>query len=289
MRSIDRSKNRAVIAAASVKPGSISKYGIPVWSESETTLIEHLAIVNTGLALAKVHGVTEKTALMSLVFQSLPQKYNWAREFLDADKEVDEAMVYLIELLVGDTSQLLSDFMKVQRRRDEQLLQYFTKIRRMYAYATSKKVEELESDLVALKLIVQKLRDSMETVFATEFSKRIETKQDDNSLTMTFISVALMKTSRQMTQAGHLAPVSSNIMAVKTTCTYCGKVGHLVEKCFKKRKDSGRAVEDNSMGNSRESKTDGIQGQQKGYNGRCYGCKELGHMRRDCPKRSQAN
>ena len=284
MRSAKRSKSRTVIAALG-KPVSISKYGIPVWNESETTLLEHLSIVTMGLALAKENEVTSKTVLTSLVLQSLPQKYNWAREFLDTSLEVEKAIVRLVELLVGDKSQLLSDFMKVQRRRDEQLLQYFTKLRRMYAYATSKELNNLETDAVALQLLVQKLKDGMETVFSTEFTKRIETQLDAGSLTMTAVSNALMKISTQMTQAGHLAPVSSNIMAVKTTCAYCGKVGHMVQKCWKKRRENGGTrIEDNSMGTSRESKTDGRQGQKKSF--RCYGCNEIGHIRRNCPRKA---
>ena len=283
MRSAKRSKGRRVIAALG-KPVLISKYGIPIWNESETTLIEHLSVVTMGLELAKENQVT-KTGLTSLLFQSLPQKYNWAREYLTADSEIDQRILQLIELLVGDKSQLISDFMKVQRRRDEQLLQYFTKLKRMYAYATNKQIKDLEKEAVAIQLLVQKLKDSMETIFSTEFSKRIEAKMDAGKLEMTDISVALMKISRQMTQAGHLAPVSSNIMAVKTTCAYCGKVGHMAKKCWKKRRENGGTrIEDNSMGTSRESKTDGRQGQKKSF--RCYGCNEIGHIRRNCPRKA---
>ena len=107
---------------------SIVKYGIRCWQEDECSLIEHLGAVALGLDVAREAGVTEKTLLMSLVFESLPQKHSWAREFIDPNKEPEDAMVELVEVLVGDTSQLLSNFMKVQKKREEPLLQYFCKL-----------------------------------------------------------------------------------------------------------------------------------------------------------------
>ena len=67
-------------------------------------MIEHLGAVTVGLDVAREAGVTSKASLISLVFQSLPQKHSWAREFINPQKEPEEAMIELIEVLFGDTS-----------------------------------------------------------------------------------------------------------------------------------------------------------------------------------------
>ena len=122
----------------------------------------------------------------------------------------EKEVVVLVELFFGDQSKLLSDFMKVQRWRDEKLLQFFTKLRQMFSYATLKKVMDLKNDAVALQLLVHKLKDNMETIFSTEFTKRMETQLIAGQLTMAAVSNALIKISRQTTRAGR----SANILDV---------------------------------------------------------------------------
>ena len=52
----------------------------------------------------------------------------------------------------------------------------------MYDYATLKQVTNLENDAVALKLLVHKLKDNLETIFSTEFSNWMANSLLDNWL-----------------------------------------------------------------------------------------------------------
>ena len=73
-----------------------------------------------------------------------------------------------------DTSQSLNDFMKIQKKRDEPLLQYLCKLKRRYTCASSNKRSYLDFDQVVCKRIVQKLKKSFETYLAAELARRIE-------------------------------------------------------------------------------------------------------------------
>ena len=282
---------------------SIAKYGIRCWQEDECSLIEHLGAVALGLDVAREAGVTEKTLLMSLVFQSLPQKHSWAREFIDPSKEPEDAMVELVEVLVGDTSQLLSDFMKVQKKREEPLLQYFCKLRRTYAYASSKKMSDLEADQVACKLVVQKLRQCLEPNLAAEFSRRIESDAAANTLSMKKLSNVLLRVSHLMPETtwstGEPTVAALRYGTKKVKCTKCDKVGHTAAQCWRDEickycKKQGhiaefcrKRVQSEAMGSgSREPKTDGILDISAIDFGRikCHKCQRQGHIARFCPE-----
>ena len=57
----------------------------------------------------------------------------------------------------------------------------------MYAYATLKEVTHLENDTVALQFLVHKLKDKMETIFSTEFTKRMETQLTIDNDVLNFV------------------------------------------------------------------------------------------------------
>ena len=285
---------------------SIAKYGIRCWQEDDCSLIEHLGAVTVGLDVAREAGVTSKASLMSLVFQSLPQKHSWAREFIDPKKEPEEAMTELIEVLLGDTSQLLNDFMKVQKKRDEPLLQYFCKLRRTYAYASSKKMSELDSDQVACKLIVQKLKEALETNLAAELARRIELDAAGNNLTMKKLADVLLRISHLMpeTSWSHtVAPVSNNTSSSKN-CTICGKPNHTAERCWKTktctkcnkvghiRRFCAQKFTNAAIGaDSREGETSGISDSIAAIDFSkiiCHLCKKVGHIKRYCTEKGKS-
>ena len=285
---------------------SIAKYGIRCWQEDDCSLIEHLGAVSVGLDVAREAGGTSKASLISLVFQSLPQKHSWAREFIDPKKEPEEAMTELIEVLLGDTSQLLNDFMKVQKKRDEPLLQYFCKLRRTYAYASSKKMSELNSDQVACKLIVQKLKEALETNLAAELSRRIELDAAGNNLTMKKLADVLLRISHLMpeTSWSHtVAPVSNNTSSSKN-CTICGKSNHTAERCWKTktctkcnklghiRRYCAQKFTNAAIGaDSREGETSGISDSIAAIDFSkiiCRLCKKVGHIKRYCTEKGES-
>ena len=299
----DQGKPMVAAAIANVvKPVSISKYGIRIWNENETTLIEHFAMVMVGLEVAKDSGVTSEKSLLSLLFQSLPQKYAYAREYVSEKKNLSLVMSELVEILVGDRNRLLADFMKIQRLRNEPLLQYFTKLRRVYAYACNVALEDQESDQQVCRLMVQKLQDSMEISFQTEFEKKLDDEMTKGSLTMKKISLALISVSKFMKKtqiAAQLLIASTN---GKARCVICFKPGHFAEDCWSKLTcdkcgNKGHPTErcrfiGSIGGNERETTTDGIQAVSNRARDRskgCWQCGELGHIRSNCPNRKSSN
>ena len=307
-------------AIANVKPVTISKYGIRVWCESQTTLIEHFAMVMVGLDVAKDSGVTSKKSLLSLLFQSLPQKYVYAREYVTESGDITKIMAELVEILVGDRNRLLADFMRIQRARSEPLLQYFTKLRRVYAYACNLDLEKQESDQQVCRLMVQKLQDSMESAHQAEFEKRLDEDMTEGTLTMKKISFSLIRVSKfikktqssmNVIEQGDLRGAfgTSQVYVVsrgQLNCGTCGKRGHTTENCWSEIICGHCGVKGHPLdkcrllnvvnGNGREPTTDGIQAlssnPQAQYSSSrrdrgCWHCGQPGHFRANCPTRAK--
>ena len=270
---------------ATIKPATISKFGIKMWTE-ENSLLDHMAQVSIGLEVAAQSGHNALSVQKSLIFQSLPARCQWTRSYLENETTVDGIIRRIVTLLEGGKELQLHAFMKIQRRRDEPLLEFFTKIRRIYGFSVNKPEKDLSSDSAAVSFMVQKMIEAMEEGLAQEFTKRIEGDLEDGNLTFSKISDAIIRITRLSMKNN----ISTGILAqVKSKrdekCTKCNRHGHSEVDCWKditcpkcqtKGHPGHRCRKFPPEGQTREVSTEGRK---------CFACKQKGHLRANCPER----
>ena len=268
-----------------VKPATIGKFGIKVWNE-DSSLLDHMAQVAIGLEVASESGHTALSVQKSLIFQSLPAKCQWTRSYVASETTVEGIIRRIVTLLEGGRELQLHHFMKIQRKRNEPLLEFFTKIRRIYGFSVDKKDSDLEADPAAVSFMVQKMVEAMEESTAQEFTKRIEADLESGALTFSKIADAIIRITRLAMKSnmntGILAQVKSG--QVKR-CNKCNKRGHDEANCWRDitcSKCNNRGHPDDRCrkfppeGQKRETGTDGRT---------CFECKQKGHVRANCPNR----
>ena len=268
-----------------VKPATIGKFGIKVWNE-ENSLLDHMAQVAIGLEVASESGHNSLSVQKSLIYQSLPTKCHWTRSYVAEETTVEGIIRKIVTLLEGGRELQLHAFMKIQRKRNEPLLEFFTKIRRIYGFSVGKKDSELASDAAAVSFMVQKMVEAMEESTAQEFTKRIEADLEVGQLTFGKIADAIIRITRLAMKSNMTSGILAHVKSGQPKrCGKCNKRGHDKINCWKditctKCNTQGQPAERcrkfPNQGEKRETQTDGRT---------CFGCKQTGHIRANCPNR----
>ena len=91
---------------------------------------------------------------------------------------------------------------------------------------------------------------------------------------------AVMSTCACFGRAGH---EKARCRFRNSTCSNCGKTGHLRAMCRQRGKSDGKSSLSRSSG-----KSSGKGGTSRGNTVKCYCCGQVGHRRRDCPRRNES-
>lgn len=277
-------KGTAQAHVTSIKPATIGKFGIKIWNE-ENSLLDHMAQVSVGLEVAAESGHDALSVQKSLIYQSLPTRCHWTRSYVSEETTVDGIIRRIITLLEGGKELQLHAFMKIQRMRNEPLLEFFTKIRRIYAFSVNKKDEALVNDQAAVSFMVQKMVEAMEEATAQEFTKRIESDLEQGKLTFGKIADAIIRITRLAMKSNMTSGILAHVKSGRKYCNKCKRSGHdeiscwkdiLCSKCDTLGHPAEKCKQFPTEGQERETKTEGRI---------CYGCKERGHILRNCTKR----
>ena len=280
-----QSSNLGQTRISQVKPATIGKFGIKVWTE-ENSLLDHMAQVHIGLEVAAESGHNSLSVQKSLIYQSLPARCHWTRSYVADETTVEGIIRKIVTLLEGGRELQLHAFMKIQRKRNEPLLEFFTKIRRIYGFSVGKKDSELASDAAAVSFMVQKMVEAMEESTAQEFTKRIETDLENGQLTFGKIADAIIRITRLAMKSNMTSGILAHVKSGQPKrCGKCHKRGHddvncwkdiTCTKCDTKGHPADRCRKFPSQGEKRETDTDGRT---------CFECKQKGHVRSNCPNR----
>ena len=278
-------KGTAQASATAIKPATISKFCIKIWNE-ENSLLDHMAQVSVGLEVAAESGHDALSVQKSLIYQSLPTRCHWTRSYVSEETTVEGIIRRIITLLEGGKELQLHAFMKIQRMRNEPLLEFFTKIRRIYAFSVNKKDETLVNDQAAVSFMVQKMVEAMEEATAQEFTKRIESDLEQGKLTFGKIADAIIRITRLAMKSNMTSGILAHVKSGRTKyCKKCKRLGHeeincwkdiLCSKCDTLGHPAEKCKQFPTEGQERETKTEGRI---------CYGCKKRGHILRNCTER----
>ena len=244
-------------------PMTIAKFGITSWKRHEISLLEHLAHVHQCLEMVSEAELSINVKL-SLILQSLPPDAQWVRDYITpAEKaDTDKICTKLVELLAGGSDAMLKNFMKIQRKQNENYLKYYSRLRLMYEFSSNKNKTELESDQITCRILQNKLQEAMPRNVATEFARRLEDDNSNKSLSLTKISQTLMRIVQFCTESiASAEPIENN---------------NSIDMVHEPHKGKPQPKQQHRRNNQK------FQPSPKKFDGKCFYCDKYGHRAVDC-------
>jgi len=170
--------NSVATATPTARFSTRSKYGMSQWNNVTSNIFQHLQILNIGIDQANKQGV-ELKPVQNLVLLTLPASYQFVMDFItEEDRATMETFQNrIVELIEGNKTEQLSSFLRQQRNPNENVLAYFSRMKNRYKHSIVQTATptDLENDTFGIRLIYQKVFESMERAQASELQRLCET------------------------------------------------------------------------------------------------------------------
>ena len=228
---------------------SLTQMGIPTWNPNTTSFLDYL------ISLRSVfyhYNITHERAI-HLLLSSLPSKYSYVRNAVPSHPEftLEDNRYYIIEnivieMIIGGKDKIFSEFMGLQKKKNENFIHYYQKLVDFYLFTQSdtytKGKEAMQADPIAFKLIKDKMVKAMPSQLIPEFKRRIEGK---DKLPEIFKAILDMRDQFPETDSFENDYSETNLNVLKqrkrpdwhkdVKCFKCGKKGHIKRDCYSKR------------------------------------------------------
>jgi len=242
---------------------SPSKFGMKMWTPLTSTIFQHLQSVKIGIQQAREQKLDDKQ-IQNLVLMTLPPEHQYVIDFItEPDRQSIEVFLNkIVELLEGSKTEQLSNFLKAQRKPNEKILGFFSRMKNLYIHSTTKKETELEADVFGIRLIYQKCYEAMAQVQRTELQRLADPEITQGTLKFSDLL-------KYVAQAARKIPIESVSLSALDTrkpsqnpkqegsnndrkCFYCNRIGHIKRYCYKRQNDEKRRNESNNKDQSTE-------------------------------------
>ena len=243
-----------------VEKMSLTQMGISTWNPNTTSFLDYIISLRS---IFNHYNCTHPRAV-HLLFSSLPSKYSYVRNavrshpgFVGNSTNYFDVESIVIEMVVGGKDKIFSEFMNLQKKTNENFIQYYQKVVDFYIFTQPNTIglKHLESDPIAFKLIKDKMVRALPNQLIPEFKRRIEGK---TKLPDMFMAVLEMREQFPETEMFEPDYNETNLNVLKqqkkpdwtknVKCFFCGKKGHIKKDCYKresKTKKSGISRRDN--------------------------------------------
>ena len=227
---------------------TLSHFGLTSWNPNTTSFLDYLMSFQQTLV---TFDVTQKQAI-KLLLSALPSSYSFVRTATlmhpDYDKDdFEKVQDIMVRLIVGSEEKIFSEFMTLQKKKNENFIQYFQKLFDFLIFAHTDKTS-LETDQTAFRMIKEKMVKSFPNTLVPEFKRRLEDKKTLSDIFMTVLDMRDqfpdMKNIENDNSGENLFVMRQkrDDWEKQVKCFHCGQKGHIKKNCYKreaKTKKSG--------------------------------------------------
>ena len=224
---------------------TLNQVGMTPWNPSTTPFLDYLISFRSVMAVSKL----PDSKMIQLLFSALPSKYSYLRGIVNRHPDFNsdnylKTEKLLIKMIVGGQEKIFTDFVSLQRKSHESLLEYFQKVCDyfLFAHSTGQKEDRdiMDEDETAFKLVKDKMVRAYPNRMVSEFKRRLEDKEK-----LTDIFEVILEMKDQFPEFEYDKDYSGqdlNVLNQKKSdwkknvrCFKCNKKGHLKKDCYSKR------------------------------------------------------
>ena len=233
---------------------TLNQVGMVPWNPSTTPFLDYLISFRSVMAVSKLPDSKQ----IQLLFSALPSKYSYLRGIVHRhpDYKSDDYLKtekLLIKMIVGGKEKIFTEFISLQKKSHESLLEYFQKVCDYFLFSQSNGSQEnrdkMDEDPMAFQLVKDKMVKAYPNRMVSEFKRRLESKEK-----LTDIFDVILEMKDQFPEFEYESDYSGqnlNVLKQKKSdwkknvrCFKCNQRGHLKKDCYSKResktKKSGR-------------------------------------------------
>ena len=224
---------------------TLNQVGMTPWNPNTTPFLDYLISFRSVMTVSKL----PHSKAIQLLFSALPSKFSYLRGIVNRHPDYDSDDYHkteslLVKMIVGGKEKIFTDFVSLQKKSHETLLEYFQKVCDYYlfSYSDARKVDRdaMDGDNMAFKLVKDKMVKAYPNRMVSEFKRRLESKTK-----LTDIFEVILEMKDQFPEFEYEKDYSGNDLNAlnqkksdwkkNVKCFRCKKKGHLKKDCYAKR------------------------------------------------------
>ena len=236
---------------------TLAQFGLSPWNPSTTNFLEYVFSFRVAMSDRALDGRT-----IQLLFSALPSKYSYIRPLLATQRDYDpdnylKSEQEIIHLIVGGREKIFTEFLNLQKRNSESLIQFYQKACDYYFYGNSIDRVSMMKDKTAFQLIKDKICKALTNRYLPEFKRRLEGKDSLDDILKAIIEMREYFPESEYNRDSSVERRDMEINVLRSRnkdwqknakCFKCGRRGHIKRDCYAKREAKEKKSGNSSKG-----------------------------------------